>query len=218
MTATTSPLDEIPGLLRCETTAREVGIAQAMEMTHSVYSHEHVYGRFCTLQDYVDCPPEEVWDYLADERNLDEWTFSTRDFAPVEGGEPGLLVGWDRLADDTRIYLRVKGNREAGTLDYHCAWDQGEKLWMIYLMRVVPAEVVLDRPGSVVIWSNCKHPWYENNPHPELASSPDRVWVGDLWPLFYAGHAIELANLKAILEHRHRNGIPVTGHVARDRA
>lgn len=216
MTATTSPLADIPGLLRCETTEREVGIAQAMEMTHSVYTHEQIYGQFCTLQDYIDCPPDDVWEYLADDRNLDEWTYSTRDFEPVPG-QPGLKVGWDRLADDTRIYLRTKGNKEARTLDYHCAWDQGEKLWMIYLMRVIPAEVVLDKPGSVVVWSNCRHPWYDNNPHPELASSPDRVWVGDLWPLFYAGHAIELANLKAILEHRHRNGIPVTGHVDRER-
>jgi hypothetical protein len=217
MTATTSPLDEIPGLLRCETTEREVGIAQAMEMTHSVYTHEQIYGQFCTLQDYIDVPPHELWDYLADDRNLDEWTYSTRHFEQVEGAEPGLKVGWDRLADDTRIYLRVEGNREALTLDYRCAWDQGEKLWMNYMMRILPADIVLDRPGSVLVWTNCRHPWYDDNPHPELASSPDRVWVGDLWPLFYAGHAIELANLKAIMEHRHRNGIPLSGHVVRGR-
>jgi hypothetical protein len=32
--------------------------------------------------------------------------------------------------------------------------------------------------------------------------------VGDYWDLFYAGHTLELNNLKAILEHRHRAGLP----------
>lgn len=216
MTATTSPLDEIPGLQRCETMPRELGLANAMEMTHSVYSHEQIYGRFCTVQDYIDAPPEELYDYLADERNLDEYTYSTRNFQPTD--EEGLFVGWDTLGDDTRIYMRIKGDKKNLTLDYHCAWDQGEKLWMIYLMRIVPAQLVLDKPGSVLIWTNCRHPYYDNNPHPELAPSKDRVWVGDLWPLFYAGHAMELANLKLIAEHRASRGIPLSGHTGRERA
>jgi hypothetical protein len=33
--------------------------------------------------------------------------------------------------------------------------------------------------------------------------------VGDWWPIFPAGHAVELVNLKAILEHRHRHGLPI---------
>jgi hypothetical protein len=80
---------------------------------------------------------------------------------------------------------------------------------MIYLKRVIPAELVLGRPGSVVIWTNCHHPYYDANPFPELNHDPEREWVGDWWPLFYAGHTIELANLKAILEHRHRGGVPL---------
>ena len=31
-----------------------------------------------------------------------------------------------------------------------------------------------------------------------------------MWPFFYAGHMLELENLKAILEYRHHNGLPVT--------
>jgi len=72
----------------------------------------------------------------------------------------------------------------------------------------VPAEVVLNKPGAVVLWTNCRHPYYDGNPHPELASTPGRPWVGDYWDLFYAGHTLELNNLKAILEHRHRAGLP----------
>jgi hypothetical protein len=95
------------------------------------------------------------------------------------------------------------------TVDYHCAWDQGDKLWMIYLMRVIPAQLVLNRSGSVVLWTNCGHPYYDENPHPEMAPPDRKVWVGDLWPFFYAGHHVELQNLKHILEHRHAHGLPV---------
>jgi hypothetical protein len=80
---------------------------------------------------------------------------------------------------------------------------------MIYLNRIVPAEQVLKRSGSVVIWTNCRHPYYDKNPFPALSPKPDRAWVGDWWPLFYAGHTIELENLKRILEHRHRRGVPL---------
>ena len=95
------------------------------------------------------------------------------------------------------------------TVDYHCAWDQADKLWMIYLMRVVPAEMVLNKPGSVVLWTNCHHPFYDKNPRPETAPKDRKVWVGDLWPFFYAGHDVEMENLKHILEHRHHNGLPI---------
>ena len=49
---------------------------------------------------------------------------------------------------------------------------------MIYLMRVIDAQAVLDKPGSVVLWTNCHHPFYDHNPYPD-ASPPERpVWVG----------------------------------------
>ena len=46
----------------------------AMEMTHAVYPHDHVYGQYCTVQDYVNCPPEKAFEYLADVYTLHEWT------------------------------------------------------------------------------------------------------------------------------------------------
>jgi hypothetical protein len=60
-----------------------------------------------------------------------------------------------------------------------------------------------------VLWSNCKHPNYENNPYPETGPTDRENWVGDLWPFFYAGHVVEMKNLKKILEHRHANGEPI---------
>lgn len=96
------------------------------------------------------------------------------------------------------------------TVDYHCAWDQGEHLWMIYLMRVVDAQVVLNKPGSVVLWTNCRHPFYDANPYPDKAPAGRPVWVGDFWEMFSAGHRLELDNLKAIAEYRAAHGLPIT--------
>lgn len=203
-TVVASDLAEIPGLIRCETTSRDMGFALAADMTRSVYTHDEIYGRFCTLQDYIDCPIDTLHAYLADIHNLDEWTYSTRDFVPT--GRPGLYVGVDELADDTKIYMEVAADASAKTVDYLCAWDQGDELWMRYLIRLIDAKPVLNREGTVLIWTNCHHPYYDENPYPELAPSKDRVWVGDLWGLFWAGHAVELANLKAIMEHRHGSG------------
>jgi hypothetical protein len=201
MTTVMSDLEQIPGLVRCETVSRGEGFAIAAELTHAVYPHDQIYGRFCTVQEYIDCPIDIVYDYLADVAMLDEWTYSTRHFVPT--GTPGLYLGSDEVADDTKIYLEVHADPAARTVDYHCAWDQGKELWMIYLIRLVDAELVLNRPGTVVLWTNCRHPYYDRNPYPETVPDPNRVWVGDMWGLFYAGHAIEMANLKAILEYRH---------------
>ncbi len=114
------------------------------------------------------------------------------------------------MGSETKIYTRTVASEQGRTVDYHCAWDQGKHLWMIYLMRVVDAQTVLDKPGSVVLWTNCHHPFYDRNPYPD-ASPPERpVWVGDFWDMFGAGHLLEMKNLKAIAEYRHRNGLPVT--------
>ena len=195
----------IEGLVRCEEFNREALGERITEMTHTVYPHEEVYGPYCTIHAHIECPPEKVFAYMANPFSLIEWTYSVRELTATS--TPALYVGVD--SGRTPIYCRTVSNEAALTVDYHCAWDQGDELWMIYLNRIVPAETVLKRPGSVVIWTNCRHPYYAKNPFPELAQSPKREWVGDWWPLFYAGHSIELANLKAILEHRHSRGLPM---------
>jgi hypothetical protein len=198
-------LVDIPGLIRCEEFDREALAEHVTEMTHTVYPHEQVYGQYCTVHAHIACPPEKVFAYMANPYGLMEWTYSVRDLVPTT--QPGVLRGVD--SGQTPIYCRTVTNQEALTVDYHCAWDQGDELWMVYLNRVVPAETVLKKPGSVVIWSNCRHPYYEKNPFPALNQDPNREWVGDWWPLFYAGHSIELQNLKSILEYRHRCGLPM---------
>jgi hypothetical protein len=144
---------------------------------------------------------------MANTRSLEEWTYSLRNFYSSE--IPGVMVGQDTIGDNTKIYVKTVVNREALVVDYHCAWDQGEDLWMIYLNRIVPAELVLNKPGSVVFWQNCHHPYYDNNPYPKTAPADRAIWVGDIWSMFYAGHLIELENLKKILEFRYFNNLPI---------
>ena len=220
--------EPIEGLVRIETTPKEQATPLIMEGMRSVYPHDQVFGEYCTVNDYIDCPPDELFDYMADTRSLEEWTYSLRGFTPTE--EPGLWIAYDRLGGsaqtmaevsrqpngkkpgiraESAIFTRTVVNREARTVDYHCAWDQGTHLWMIYLMRVVDAKVVFDKPGSVVLWTNCHHPFYDKNPYPETAPPKRPVWVGDFWDMFGPGHMLELKNLKAIAEYRHHHGLPV---------
>ncbi|SDE56368.1 SRPBCC family protein [Rhodococcus tukisamuensis] len=200
--------EAIPQVHRIESTDIETAEPMVAEMLHSVYPHEQVYGEYCTLHGYVDCPPRQLYDYLAHIRSLEEWTYSLRGLTVTD--TPGLWQGYDRLGADTEVYARVEANPDAMTVDYHCAWDQGAHLWMIYLMRVVDAQAVLDRPGSVVLWTNCRHPFYDRNPFPAAAPAARDGWVGDYWDIFYPGHLLEMHNLKAIAEYRHSHGLPVT--------
>ncbi|HEU4579476.1 MAG TPA: hypothetical protein VFS67_14545 [Polyangiaceae bacterium] len=197
-------LEGIPGLVRCEQYDRERIAELLTEMTHGTYPHEQVYGEYCTVHIHIECPPEQVFAYMANPYSLMEWTYSVRALRPTP--TEGLLLGVD--AQETPLYCRVESHREALTVDYHCAWDQGDQLWMIYLNRIVPAQRVLARSGTVVIWTNCRHPNYAKNPFPALAPR-ERAWVGDYWPFFFAGHSLELANLKSILEYRTRLSLPL---------
>ncbi len=71
--------------------------------------------------------------------------------------------------------------------------------------------MVFDKPGSVVLWVNCHHPFYDENPFPETAPPERPVWVGGTSGTpSPPGHQIELDNLTAIAEYRHRNGLPLT--------
>ena len=50
----------IDGVVRIETSPRENATPIIMEMMRSVYPHDQVFGEYCTVNDYIDCPPEEL--------------------------------------------------------------------------------------------------------------------------------------------------------------
>src|SRR5262245_45154739 len=98
-------IDRLPGVRRIENCGKEELTGLAMEMTHAVYPHDDVYGRYCMVQDYVYCPPEKAFEYLADVYTLQEWTYSLRDFTPADAS--GMVVATDRVGGNTKIYTRV---------------------------------------------------------------------------------------------------------------
>ena len=81
---------------------------------------------------------------------------------------------------------------------------------MIYLMRVDRRPGGARRSRARSSSGPTEHRIYDDNGYPETPASEGRpVWVGDFWDLFYAGHLLELRNLKAIAEYRQANGLPI---------
>src|ERR1700758_3068335 len=57
-------LEDIPipleGVTRIETSPRQKATPIIMDMMRSVYPHDQVFGEYCTVNDYIDCPPDEL--------------------------------------------------------------------------------------------------------------------------------------------------------------
>jgi hypothetical protein len=216
-------LSTFSGLVRCENTSMEDCYKIMLDLTKDLYPHEEIFGEYCSLGQYVDVPFDVLVDYAADVRSLQEWTFSIRDLRHVGGG---LYRGREAIQPNTEIFIRAETLRgpELATVVYPCAWDQGYELWMRYYLTYIDATRTLRRPGTVILWTNCKHPYYDRSVTDvpdyiaEGRARTDRYWVGDIWPNFDAIHRIEIRNLKIIAENRFATGavyLPEAAHEAR---
>lgn len=190
-----------------ETTSGENMMKLMQGMTKESYSHDEIYGQYCPLSTHIDVPYDIVFEYAANSRALAEWTYSIRNMKHLGGG---LYRADEMIQPNTEIYIRTDAQKgpDMGTVVYPCAWDQGRELWMRYYLTIIDSAKVFNKPGTVVLWTNCKHPYYDRNTTDvpdyiaEGRARTDRVWVGDIWPLFHAGHTLEINNMKKILEHR----------------
>ncbi|WP_406291571.1 hypothetical protein [Embleya sp. NBC_00896] len=190
-----------------ENTGQDDMVKLMESKTAETYSHDEIFGQYCSLSEHIDVPYDIVFEYCANVRSLEEWTYSIRDLRHVGGG---LYRAKEMIQPNTEIYIRADAQKgpEHGLVVYPCAWDQGRELWMRYYVTIIDAAKVLDRPGTVVLWTNCKHPYYDRSTPDvpdyiaEGRARTDRMWVGDIWPMFHAGHSIEMGNLKKILESR----------------
>jgi hypothetical protein len=206
------PFREIPGLYSSEDHGIPDVLAKMESMTKAEYSHEEIFGKYCHLGEYIEVPLDIVFEYAANAFSLEEWSFSIRQCEHIGGG---IYKGLEMLANDTPIYLRSDAYPDSGVVDYLCAWDQGDELWMRYYFRFVDAMPTIGKPGTIVLWTNCKHPYYDKNTDHTVPTEikrqmdrEDRTWVGDMWPGFDAIHKIEMSNLKRILEYRYQNAGP----------
>ena len=218
-TSKTSPLrnvvskDVISGLLHAETAppAQVNQLCSGLLKDH--YSHDDVFGSYCFLADHIAAPYDQVVDYCANPLGLVEWTMNIRNLVPHKHDlwRGQMIFSADDVPKPTTdIYIRAEVARgaEQSLICYPCAWDQGEELWMRYYFILADAERTLAKSGTVVLWVNCKHPYYERSAAPvpsyieQGRTRTDRPWAGDAWALFYPLHRLELNNLKRILEHR----------------
>jgi 3-oxoacyl-[acyl-carrier-protein] synthase III len=204
-------LGSIDGLIRSEQTSPQDCFETMQRLTKPSYTHEEIFGQYCSLGEYIDVPYEVVFEYCANVHSLEEWTFSVRDLQHVGGG---LYRGREAIQPNTEIFIRADALKgpDHGVVFYPCAWDQGYELWMRYYFTIIDATRTLRRPGTVVLWTNCKHPYYDRSVTDvpsyiaEGRARTDRYWVGDIWANFDAIHRIETGNLKRILEYRFRAG------------
>ncbi|WP_234439602.1 MULTISPECIES: 3-oxoacyl-ACP synthase III family protein [Streptomyces] len=204
-------LAAISGLIRRENTSQEECLALMQKLTKPVYQHAEIFDEYCSLGQYIDVPFDVLVDYAADVHSLEEWTYSVRDLRHVGGG---LYRGQEAIQPDTKIFIRADVQRgpDLATVVYPCAWDQGHDLWMRYYFTFIDALRTLRRPGTVALWTNCKHPYYDRDVTDvpqyitEGRSRTDRYWVGDIWPNFDAIHRIEIRNMKRIAEARFISG------------
>ena len=178
-----------------------------MEMMRSVYPHDQVFGEYCTVNDYIDCPPDELFDYLADTRSLEEWTYSLRGFTPTE--EPGCglpTTSWDRKPKSTRAPSPTRGAHSRLPLRVGSGQTPLDDLPDAGCRRAARARQT--GLGRVVDRTAITRSTTATRTRSRTTERP--VWVGDFWDMFGAGHLLELKNLKSIAEYRHHHGLPVT--------
>lgn len=201
-------LERIKGLFRVEDYGKERIEERLDRDTKEKYGHDELFGLWCNVNDFIDVPVDFAWEYVRNVFSLEEWTYSLRNLRHIGSG---IYKGHDILFAETEIFVRTESFTDARAVDFLCAWDQKEELWMRYYFRFIDAKPTLNRPGTILTWLNCRHPYYDrsfkNAPSwlKDAQNRKDRPWVGDYWHYFHAAHKIEAENLRYVLEHRYHN-------------
>ena len=201
------PLERIKGLHRAEQYSLDESAARCERETKEKYSHEEIFGKWCNVNAFIDVPVDFAFAYVANIFSLEEWTYNVRDLKHLTNG----VYKGRALHTNTEFFVRSEVFKDARVVDYQCACDQKEELWMRYNFRFLDAEPSIKRPGTILTWLNSKHPYYDRQSKnlpgwlKDAQNRTDRPWVGDHWPYFYAAHKIEADNLRFILEHRYYN-------------
>jgi hypothetical protein len=202
------PADTVPDLYRAENVTLDELWKKTQQLTRDTYPHDEIFGEYCHTAQYIACPVDMAFEYASNPFCVEEFTFSLRDLKYLGGN---MYQGKELIVPDTTIYFTVESHASARVVDHYCAWDQGDELWMRYHFRFLDAMKTIRRPGTIVLWTNCKHDYYDRKivNVPGYISEPrerkDRLWVGDIWPNFYTIHKIEAGNMKRILERRFRS-------------
>lgn len=197
-------INKIPGVVNCFLPSFASAMQEIAELTKPTYTAEEMFGRQVTLMEHIEVPIEMAFEYAANLYSLEEYSATVRNLEHLGGG---LYRGLDTLGAYASIYLKLEVFKDSKCVDYLCAWDQPHEMWMRYHWRFFDAMPLIGKIGTVLLWTNFRHPYYDKtSPAPpyvaEGRAMPDRLWVGDFYQQFYAAHTLEARNFKRILEHR----------------
>lgn len=197
-------VNTIPGVVNCFLPSFQAAVQDLATMTKPTYTHDEIFGKQVTLTEHIEAPIDMVYEYAANIYSLEEYSATVRQLEYVGGG---IYRGLDILGAYAPIYLQLKTFPDSYCIDYLCAWDQPHEMWMRYHWRLFDSMPLIGKAGTVLLWTNFRHPYYDKNyPAPPYVAvpraQPDRLWVGDFYNQFNAAHTLEARNFKAILEHR----------------
>lgn len=195
---------KLANLFRFENVPLVEAMHKLDQLVKDSYTHEEIYGEYAPVIQYINSPIKKVYEYLANADNIQQWTYSLRNLKRIK---KNFYVAADVLLEDTDIYVQIKANPKNYTIEHHCAWDQGKDLWMRYYFYLLDAKPALKKPGTIMMWLNCKHPYYYLTDETQLPkhivksrNKANRRWVGEYWKYFPAMHQLEAKNVKTILE------------------
>lgn len=202
-----SRVENIKGLYRAEHYSERDIEARLENATKEKYRHDEMFKSWCSITDFIDAPIDFVWNYSANIYSLEEWSFSIRDLKYIGDG----IYQGREYHHDTDIFIQNEAIKEAHVVDYRYAWDQKKELWVRHFLRFIDAKDILNRRGTLMLWSHFKHPYHERctSSSPEwlkdAQNKKNRVWMGQKWPYVYAAQKLLADNLRFILEHRYHN-------------
>lgn len=140
-------LENIEGLVRVENLENDDMNDLCIELTHSVYKHEEIYGNFFTLEKYIDVDTDAAFNYLSDKNNIAEWSYGIR--------EAELLN------------CTAKINQQTKVVDLF--WTDSEGNQVIQdMLRLLAAQQPLQKNGVVLLWSSVINDSFS---HPSLTTA-----------------------------------------------
>lgn len=190
-------LENISELTRIETVSNDEMNELMVDQTHAMYSHAKAFGACFTIEEYIDTPPEELYQYLVDPDSISEWSYSLRYTSSAD--DNGVFSFTDEANEKEKYFCQITGSAGAKTIDY--VWAKGQVGNNVYsdALRVVCAQNSLNKPGSVLLWTICIS---TDDNESEFSRLGDIRVSNDWWKNFSAQRRIELGNIKAIQQAR----------------
>lgn len=179
-------------LIRIEDVSNDEMNEQMIECTHAVYPHALIYGVSFTLEQYIKVSVDEVFAFLRQLSNIEQWSYAYR-HCSNNGDTVDSLE--DKLTQQ-RWLCQISAYASANVIDLRWQDSDSKQLLMHDSIRIIDAQSALNKPGTVILW-NCSHTPLENN----VTHLHDMVRAG-WWQDMPGRRKLELNNIKLLLEHQ----------------